>query len=432
MSQDTLKLPANQITDFQHHAESFIDSIFREGARQMLQIALEKEVSDYIERHANVVDGNGKQQVVRNGYHNERSLLSGAGMIKVRQPRVNDRRQDKKFSSSILPAYMRKCPSIENLIPCLYLKGISTNQFQTALEAILGTNCPGLSSSTISDMMKSWQDECEVWSDRDLSSKEYAYFWADGVHVKVRLGDQEKASLLVIMGATKEGDKELIGIYSGYRESTESWSELLRSLKERGLKNGPKLAVGDGALGFWNAISEVYPEARHQRCWIHKTSNILDKMAASVRDRAKADIHNIYLADTRENAEQAYQAFIEKYQDKYDKATACLEKSRDDLLAFYDFPAKHWRHIRSTNVIESIFATLRHRTRQTKGSGSRKAAEAMAWKLCMEAQKSWKRLNGASCIIKLFNDVSFKDGEEVPIEDAKNASELTATQQGVG
>lgn len=432
MKKSTLALPKNQITDFQHHAESVIDSIFREGARQMLEIAMHQEVKDYLEKHGNLVDEDGKKLVVGNGYHGKRKVLSGAGMIDVKQPRINDRRPEHKFTSAILPPYQRKCPSIENLIPCLYLKGISTNQFKTALEAILGVNCPGLSSSAISDMMKSWQSDYEAWNQRDLSGKEYAYIWADGVHVKVRLGDQEKASLLVLVGATKEGEKELIGIYSGYRESKESWLELLRSLDDRGLKSGPKLAIGDGALGFWAAMNEIYPEAAQQRCWIHKTANILDKMPKCVQERAKTDIHNIYLSDTKENAEKAYDDFIEKYQDKYEKATACLEKSKEELLAFYDFPAKHWRHIRSTNVIESVFGTMRHRTRQTKGSGSRKAAEAMAWKLMHEAQKTWKKLNGASCTIKLFQGVTFKDGEEVIETTEKEEAKLTSATEEVG
>ena len=417
MTQSIMELPTEQISEFQNYAESHLDRLFREGARQMLEAALNYEVAQYIEKYADVVDENGNRLVVRNGHHKPRQILSGAGAITVRQPRVDDRREGEKFTSSILPPYMRKAPSIERLIPCLYLKGVSTNQFKTALEAILGVNCPGLSSSTISDMMKQWQHEYLDWNNRDLSDKEYAYFWADGVHLKVRLGDQEKASLLVIIGATKEGDKEVVGIYSGYRESTESWKELLRSFKERGLINAPKLAIGDGALGFWNAISEIYPETQQQRCWIHKTANILDKMPKSVQERAKEAIHNIYLADTKDNALKAYEEFIERFEDKYPKAVECLTKSKDELFTFYDFPAKHWRHIRSTNVIESSFATLRHRTRQTKGSGSRKAAEAMAWKLCMEAQKCWNRLNGSKCIIKLYQGVQFKDGEELNSEN---------------
>jgi len=417
MKESTISLPENQTLEFQYQNQSSLDLLLREGAQQMLMIALEQEVQDYLDRHSHIVDKDGKRLVVRNGSHKQRQILSGAGQLTVNQPRVNDRRPDEQFTSSVLPPYLRKCPSIENLIPALYLKGISTSQFQTALEAILGTNCRGLSSSTVSDMMKTWQDEFDVWNERDLSDKEYIYFWADGVHLKVRLGDQPKASLLVIMGATKAGDKEIVGIYSGYSESTESWRELLRSFKERGLKKGPKLAAGDGALGFWNAISDVYPDVAQQRCWVHKTANILDKMPKCVQERAKSAIHNIYLSDTKEHALEAYKSFIEKYEDKYPKATQCLENSKDQLFAFYDFPAKHWRHIRTTNAIESVFATVKHRTRQTKGSGSRRAAEAMAWKLCMEAQKHWKRLNGASCIIKVFQGITFKDGEELTEEN---------------
>jgi putative transposase len=417
MKQVRLDTTKNQPVDFQHIAESHLDSLVRQGAQQMLAIALEHEVEAYIQQYSNVVDEKGHQLVVRNGHHSERGILSGAGVMRVSQPRVHDKREGQQFKSSILPAYMRKSPTIEKLIPCLYLKGISTSQFETALEAILGTNCPGLSSSSISDMMKQWQGEYEDWNHRSLIGKKYAYMWADGIHLKVRLGNQPKVSLLVIIGATEHGEKELVGIYSGYRESTESWAGLLRDLKERGLTEGPKLAIGDGALGFWAALDDVFPKAKQQRCWVHKTANILDKMPKCVQERAKNAIHNIYLSDTKENAEMAYQQFIELFGDKYEKAVACLVKSKEQLFTFYDFPAKHWRHIRTTNIIESAFSTVRHRTRQTKGGGSRKATEAMAWKLCMEAQKHWKKLNGATQAIKLFQGIVFKDGEELTGEN---------------
>ena len=419
MKQVTLESSENQTIDFQHIAESHLDSLVRQGAQQMLKIALDYEVQAYLNKYSNVVDENGHQLVVRNGYHGERGILSGAGVIRVSQPRVHDKRDGKRFTSSILPTYMRKSPTIEKLIPCLYLKGISTSQFGTALEAILGTNCPGLSSSSISDMMKQWQwqGQYEDWNTRSLIGKKYAYMWADGIHLKVRLGNEQKVSLLVIIGATEHGEKELVGIYSGYRESTESWADLLRDLKERGLTDGPKLAIGDGALGFWAALDDVFPKAKQQRCWVHKTANILDKMPKCVQEKAKNMIHNIYLSDTKENALIAYHQFIEQFEDKYEKAVACLIKSKYQLFTFYDFPAKHWRHIRTTNIIESAFSTVRHRTRQTKGGGSRKATEAMAWKLCMEAQKHWKKLNGASYTIKLFQGITFRDGEELTEEN---------------
>ncbi len=413
MKEITLDFSENQIVDFQHITESHVDALVRQGARQMLLAALEREVDDYIALHSNVVDENGHRSVVRNGYCKERGILSGAGVLKVRQPRIDDRRPGHKFTSAILPSYMRKCPTIENLIPCLYLKGISTNQFQTALEAILGTNCPGLSSSTISDMLKAWQEQYDEWNRRSLEGKKYAYIWADGVHLKVRLGNQPKVSLLVIIGATETGEKELVGIYSGYRESTESWADFLRDLRCRGLTIAPKLAIGDGALGFWGAMDDVYPQTKHQRCWVHKTANILDKMPKCVQERAKKAIHNIYLSDTEEHAQEAYCEFIAQFEDKYPKAVACLQKSKEELFSFYDFPAKHWQHIRTTNVIESVFATVRHRTRQTKGGGSRKATEATAWKLCMEAQKCWRKLNGAEHTIKLFEGIKFVDGIEL-------------------
>lgn len=419
MLDSTMQLTENQIMDFSLSGESLIDSIARKGAEKLLALALEREVEEHIAKYTNVVDEQGNRLVVRNGYCQEREILSGAGRLKVHQPRVNDKRDGEKFTSAILPPYMRKTPTIEKLIPALYLKGISTSQFKSALEAILGMNCSGLSSSTISDMMRIWQDEFEVWNRRDLTGKKYAYIWADGVHLKIRLGNEPKASLLVVMGATDEGKKELLGIYSGFRESIESWAELLRDFKERGLEEHPRLAVGDGALGFWGALGEVFPKTVHQRCWVHKTSNILDKMPKCVQDAAKSSIHNIYMADTKANALLAYDGFITKFEDKYPKAVACLEKSKEELLAFYDFPAKHWRHIRSTNIIESTFATLRHRTRQTKGAGTRKAAEAMAWKLCLEAEKHWKKLNGSNLVMKLFQNVTFKDGIELINSDQK-------------
>ena len=416
MTKVTLPDSLNQAVDFQHLAESHLDGLARRGAQQMISLALEREVEEYIAKYSNVVDENGHQLVVRNGYHNERSILSGAGVLQVRQPRIDDKREGHKFTSAILPPYMRKSPSIEKLIPCLYLRGVSTNQFQGALESILGLNCPGLSSSTIAEMMKVWQQEYEVWDQRCLAGKKYAYFWADAVHLKVRIGHQPKVSLLVILGATEEGEKELVGLYSGYRESTESWADLLRDLKDRGLTEGPKLAIADGALGFWSALRDVYPETNEQRCWVHKTANVLDKMAKSVQERAKKLIHNIYMSDTKQNAHKAWDAFTGEFEAKYPKAVECLNKDKDKLMTFYDFPAQHWLHIRTTNNIESIFSTVRHRTRQTKGGGSRKATEAMAWKLCLEAQKHWKKLNGAKLTIKLFQNIIFKDGEELTEE----------------
>ncbi len=417
MKQFNLSEEKNQVLDFRHYAESHLDALARQGAQQILSIALEREVEEYIQKYTKVVDENGHQMVVRNGTHKSRQILTGAGVLEVTQPRVNDRRPGEKFTSAILPPYMRKSPTIEKLIPCLYLRGISTNQMQGALEAILGVNCPGFSSSTVSDMLTVWQKQYLDWNKRSLIGKRYVYFWADGIHLKVRLGEETKVSLLVIVGATEDGEKELVGIYSGYRESTQSWCDFLRDLKERGLTDDPKLAIGDGALGFWNALEQVYPKTKQQRCWVHKTANVLDKMAKSVQDRAKKLIHNIYLSDTKENAIIAWDAFIKEFEAKYPRAVECLRKSEEELLTFYDFPAHHWLHIRTTNIIESVFATVRHRTRQTKGGGSRNATEAMAWCLAMEAQKHWKKLNGAEYAVKLFIGIKFKNGEEVLTEN---------------
>jgi len=393
-------------------SRSFLDEIVRAGAQRMLQVALQAEVTDYVERHADLVDSAGHRLVVRNGHMPERELLSGAGRLGVRQPRVHDSRPGRKFRSRILPPYMRRTPTLDNLIPALYLKGVSTGQFGEALEAILGPNAAGLSAGTVTRLTQQWHEEYRRWSGLDLSSKRYVYWWADGIHFNVRLED-ERTCMLVIIGTVADGRKELVGLVDGYRESKLSWTDLLRGLKRRGLKEAPKLAVADGALGFWAAMREEFPQTREQRCWVHKTANILDKMPKSVQPRAKDRIHDMYLAPTKADAEEAYEAFLELYAAKYPKACACLSEDRDVLFAFYDFPAEHWQHIRSTNAIESTFATVRHRTRRTKGCGSRTATLAMVYKLSIEAQRHWRRINGYRLIAKVFEGVRFVDGEEV-------------------
>ena len=394
-------------------SRSALDGILREGARRMLQAAIEAEVGGYVEEHAHLFEpGTGRRLVVRNGHQPERSLQSGLGEIVVHKPRVHDRREGASFTSSILPPYMRRTPSIEALIPLLYLKGISTNDFPDALAAILGPQAVGLSASTVSRLKEVWQGEHEQWARRDLSGKRYVYWWADGIYFNVRLTD-ERPCLLVIVGTLQNGTKELVAVHDGERESKLCWQEVLRELKRRGVDQAPALCVADGALGLWGAMEEEFPAAREQRCWVHKTANVLDKLPKKVQASAKRMIHQMYMAPTKAAALEAYGEFLGLYGAKYPKACECLRKDEDVLFTFYDFPAEHWRHIRTTNPIESTFATVRHRSRQTKGCGSRAATLAMVFKLAREAEKSWRRFNGYELIDKVVRGVRFTDGVEV-------------------
>jgi putative transposase len=393
--------------------KSVLEDIIREGARRLLQTAVEQEVTAYIEMFKNVRDENGKRTVVRHGFLPERSLLTGVGPVMVKQPRVRDKREGESFTSAILPRYMRRVPSLDNLIPTLYLKGISTGDFTRALEAILGENAKGLSASTIVRLKRQWEQEYREWAKRDLSAKRYVYFWADGIHFNVRLEDTEnkRQCFLIILGACDDGTKELVAVLDGYRESKLSWMELLSSLKERGLSEGPRIAVGDGALGFWAAIREAYPETQEQRCWVHKTANILDKMPKSVQPKAKEKIHDIYLSPTRQQALVSYNSFLSLYRKKFPEACECLSKDKDVLFSFYDFPAEHWVHIRTTNPIESTFATVRLRTEKTKGCGTRLATLAMVFKLVLETRKTWRKLKGHKLIPKVLKGATFINGE---------------------
>lgn len=388
---------------------SVLDDLLREGARRMLQAAMEHEVQEYIERHATVRDEAGHRQVVRNGHAPGRELVTGVGAVPIEQPRVHDRREGHRFTSKILPPFMRRVPSIDALIPVLYLKGIATSDFTEALEAILGPNAAGLSATNIVRLKEGWQRDYDEWSARDLSDKQYVYWWADGIHFNVRL-EPDRPCMLVIMGAREDGTKELVAVYDGHRESKDSWLEILRDLKARGLREGPKLAVGDGALGFWHALEEEYPGTRAQRCWVHKTANVLDKLPKRKQPHAKKLIHEMYLAETRAGAFKSYERFIEEYAAKWPGAVTCLTKDKDELFTFYDFPAEHWGHLRTTNPIESTFATVRHRTRQTKGCGTRKATLTMVFKLARQAEKHWRRLNGYQHITNVINGTVFKDG----------------------
>ncbi len=392
-------------------ARDVLTSILRDGAQQLLAKAIEMEVVEWLEARQQL-DAKGRRQVVRNGYMRERTIVTGLGEVAVKQPRVRDRRppdERESFQSKILPPYLRKTKSIEELIPWLYLKGISTGGFEEALQALLGPDCPGLSATTITRLKASWEQEHEDWSKRSLQGKQYVYLWADGIHTKIRL-EEDRQCILVLMGATKDGKKELIAMTDGHRESAQSWKELLLDVKRRGLVLDPKLAVGDGALGFWKAIAEVYPATKEQRCWVHKTANVLDQLPKHKQPAAKEMIHQIWMADTRDNATKAFDAFLETYQAKYPKATECLAKDRDELLAFYDFPAEHWKHLRTTNPIESTFATIRLRHRRTKGNGSRRACLAMMFKLAQSAERRWRMLDGAKLLPDVIQGISFKDG----------------------
>lgn len=392
---------------------SVLEEIAREGAMKMLQAALVAEADAFVQRFADVVDDEGKRVVVKNGYQPEREIITGLGPMPVKKPRVRDRSGERKFTSSILPPFMRRTPSIDALLPVLYLKGVSTGDLSEAMAGILGPNAAGLSAANIVRLKEGWKTEFDAWSKRDLSGKRYVYVWADGLYFNVRL-DKDRPCILVLMGATADGKKELIAVWDGHRESKASWQSVLRDLKRRGLTEAPHLAVGDGALGFWAALREEYPSTQEQRCWVHKTANILDKMHKSVQLDAKALIHEMYLSPTRDDAMSAFGEFKKRYQAKYAKAVECLTKDEDVLFTFYNFPAEHWVHIRSTNAIESTFATVRHRTRQTKGCGSRSATMTMVFKLALEAEKRWRRLNSHALIAKVIDGVKFTNGE---IED---------------
>jgi len=386
-----------------------LDEIIRQGAQRMLQAALEHEVAEYLMTMSEKRDEGGRQEVVRNGYLPGRELITGIGPLSIRKPRVRNREGITRYSSRILPPFMRRVPSVDALIPVLYLKGISTGDFSEALEAILGPQAAGLSATNIVRLKEGWQAEYDSWAKRDLSDRRYVYWWADGIYFNVRL-DKERPCLLIIMGTLEDGTKELVAAWDGHRENKASWLEVLSDLKARGLPEAPKLAVGDGALGFWAALEEKSAKTREQRCWIHKTVNVLDKLPRSVQPYAKKMIHEMYLSPTKEKALTAYRRFLSEYEAKYPKATECLRKDEDVLFTFYDFPAEHWMHIRTTNPIESAFATVRHRTRQTKGCGSRQATLMMVFKLAKQAERHWRKLNSAQLLAHVIRGVVFTDG----------------------
>lgn len=397
-------------------SQDVMTEILRAGAQKMLAEMIQQEVEDWLARRADLRDEQGRRQVVRNGHLPEREITTGVGPVKVKQPRVRDRRpagEAEPFHSKILPPYLRKTKSIEELIPWLYLKGVSTGDFSEALKALLGPDAPGLSATTVTRLKAVWEEEFQAWSKRSLAGKQYAYVWVDGVHFHIRL-EEDRQCILVLMGATADGKKELIAVADGYRESEQSWLGLLLEVKARGLELDPKLAIGDGALGFWKAVRQVWPKTREQRCWVHKTANVLDKLPQRLQPEAKQKLHAIWMADTKQHANEAFDLFVKTYEAKYPKAVECLVKDREVLLTFYDFPAEHWGHLRTTNPIESTFATVRLRTKRTKGSGSRTACLTMVYKLMQSASKKWRLLNGSQLIPEVIRGVPYLDGIRVP------------------
>jgi transposase-like protein len=390
--------------------ELSLDEIARVGARRLLVEALNLEVEEYIKQNKAQVDDQGHRLVVRNGHGKSRSVTMGSGAVEVECPRVDDRRDGEKFSSNILPPYLRKSPKVESLLPILYLKGLSTNNFKSALSEILGEGTMGLSPASIVKLKKIWDVEFEKWNKR-IITKKYVYMWADGVNVQVRLGEDKKVCLLVIIGATEDGDKELLAVHPGYRESTDSWLVVMRSLIDRGML-APMVAAGDGALGFWSALRQCkgFEKTEEQRCWVHKIANVLDKLPKRLQSDAKTLLHEMMNANTEADAKKTRDQFEKLFVEKYPKAVECLTKSWSELVTFFHYPAAHWLHLRTTNPIESSFATVKLRTKVTKGAGSKETAAVMAFKLLNECQKKWRRLRGHEEIKNVLNGLAYKDG----------------------
>ena len=407
-----------------------LDELAREGARRMIAAALEAEVEEYVASFTDELDEDGRRLVVRNGHARERGLTVGSGTVRLRAPRVNDKRVDEggerqRFSSRILPAYARRSPKVTDVLPVLYLRGLSTGDFGPALRDLLGEDASGLSSSSIQRLTVQWQSDHDTFKTRSLRFHRYCYLFVDGVHVTVRLGDDDRLCLLVVIGVREDGEKELLAVEDGYRESTDSWAAVLRDLRDRGL-NCPKLVTGDGALGVWAALRDVFPDAAEQRCWVHKTANSLDALPKRLQPRAKTLLHEIVEAPTRADAKKALEAFRGEFDAKYPKAVAKLDKDWTALTAFYDFPAEHWRHLRTTNPIESAFATVKLRTRVTKGAGSKKAALAMAYKLLDAAQERWRRINGHELVTDVLDGETFKDGIKATDDETTTTDEKVA------
>ncbi|MCA9926184.1 MAG: IS256 family transposase [Anaerolineales bacterium] len=381
------------VAEFEGPIPTTLDEIVRDGAKRMLIAALEAEVEAYIQTHKSERDKSGRAMVVRHGKAKERKIQCGAGSMEIQAPRIKDKRPDQKFTSNILPPYLRRSPQLETAVPVLYLRGLSTGDFKPALSVLLGEEAiAGFSASTVTRLLTIWQEEYRGWRKLPLAGKSYVYIWADGLYFKVRLGDDERIACLVVIGALPDGRKEMIAIEDGYRESTEAWKTVLRDLKARGM-SAPQLAVADGALGFWNALREVYPQTDWQRCWVHKMINVLDKLPQRLQGRAKAQLREIMQAPTKQEAISEIGRFVAEFEEKYPRATETLTKDRDKLLTYFDYPAAHWVHLRTTNPVESPFATVKQRMKQTRGAGSREAGLAMAFKLLLQAEAKWRRLN---------------------------------------
>ncbi len=410
---------------------SLLDELVRDGARQMLAAALQAEVATYVEAFAHEVDEAGRRLVVRNGYHQAREVSTAAGAVPVRQPRVNDQRIDeasgerKRFSSAILPAWARKSPQVAEVLPLLYLHGLSSLDFAPALEQFLGS-AAGLSAATVTRLTTQWQDDAAAFAKRSLQGSDFVYVWVDGIHLKVRL-EQDKVCLLVMIGVRADGQKELVALADGFRESAESWADLLRDCKRRGMR-APVLAVGDGALGFWKALREVFPDTREQRCWFHVQANVLAALPKSAHPGAKSALAEIFNAEDKDHARKAAKAFETGYGAKWPKATAKITEHLDVLLAFYDYPAEHWIHLRTTNPIESTFATVRLRQRVTKGPGSRAAGMAMAFKLIESAQARWRAVNAPHLVALVRAGATFEKGKLVERPD-ESSEEIGGDQQ---
>ena len=398
-----------------------LTELLRVGAKNLIAQAVEAELATLLAKHDENKLNDGRHAVVRNGYLPARTIQTGLGDVDIQVPKVRDRsKMGVKFNSHLLPPYLKRSTSIEEMLPWLYLKGLSTGDYGEALASLLGEQAKGLSAGTISRLKSDWIDEHTLWRKQDLSAKKYVYFWADGIYSHVRMDD--RLCLLVIIGVTEHGVKELVAVEDGFRESTASWTEVLTGLRERGLTFAPKLAVGDGALGFWGALTQVYPTCRHQRCWVHKTANILNKLPKSMQPKVKEALHDIWMAESRDDADKAFDSALARFSTKYPKAMACLEKNREELLAFYDFPAEHWIHIRTTNPIESTFATVRLRTKKTRNCGSRDTTLAMVYKLMQSAEKRWRKISGFSLLTLVVNNVEFKDGVQMSEQTDRKAA----------
>lgn len=404
-------------------SESFTDAlttVLQQGARKLIFQAVEEELKGFLDQHKDLKDEQGRQAVVRNGYLPERRVMTGIGAVEVKVPKVRDRsRQGIKFNSTLLPPYLKRSRSVEEVLPWLYLKGVSTGDFAEALSALLGSEAEGLSAATISRLKAKWVAEHKTWLQRSLFGKHYIYVWADGIYFNIR-NDDDRQCILVMIGVTETGHKELIALEAGVRESELTWKNMLLRLIGQGLSQAPELAVGDGSLGFWKALSQIFPSTRHQRCWVHKTANILDKLPKSQQLQAKSALQEIYLAGTRKDANTAFDRFLQTYEDKYPQVADCLAKDRETLLAFYDFPAAHWIHLRTTNPIESTFATVRLRTDKTRGCVSKESILSFVFKLVQNAEKTWLRIRGFKQIGEVIEGVQFRDGVRVnqPIQDA--------------